>query len=418
MHPMKHGLEKNSMNKKILVVHPTGNQNARAVARALANENNLHTFITALNIKSDNCKWLPNKIYNELKRRDFSEINSKVVSGSLFLEILRLISNKLNIKSLVEHEVGFASVDNIYISTDKYASKYLEKHHKEIDGVYCYEDGALETFRVAKKLKIKCIYELPIGYWRTHHKLNEEETLLNPLWKDTWVATKDSNRKLEKKDLELSLADEIIVASSFTRKTLEDYPNTLAPITVIPYGCPKTIIADERKWYNGVEKLKVLYVGGLSQRKGLSYMLEAFQNMEDKISFSYIGSGNATDLIKSTFPKANYLGTMAHEEVLKQMKNHDVLIFPTLFEGFGMVISEAMSQGMVVIASNHTALPDIADEISSVCIPIRDAKIIESTLQRLVENPSLVESMGKEALKKAKSHQWIDYEETLVKALN
>ena len=406
------------MAKKILVVHPTGNQNSRAVARGLANSGNLHTFITALNIKSDNYKWLPKKIYNELKRRDFMEIDGEVKSGTPFLEALRLIANKFKIKFLIKHEDGIACVDNIYISTDKYAAKYLEKNHKEIDAVYCYEDGALQTFHVAKKLNIKCIYELPIGYWKTHHKLNKEELKLEPKWKDTWMATEDSQKKLERKDLELSLADEIIVASSFTKKTLEDYPKPLAPIIVIPYGYPKPIGLNERNWYKNDDKLKVLYVGGLSQRKGLSYMVDAFYNLKDQISFSYIGTGNANHLIQSSFPKANYLGTMAHSEVLDQMRHHDVLLFPSLFEGFGMVITEAMSQGMVVIATDHTVLPDIADESSSMCVPIRDAKAIENALRKLIEDSSLVKTMGKKALELATKYQWKDYEKNISNIIN
>lgn len=412
------GWKKNIMNKKILVVHPTGNQNSRAVARGLANSGTLHTFITALNIKSDNFRWLPSKIYSELKRRDFMEINGEVKSGALFLESLRLIAAKLKIKSLITHESGLACVDNIYLSTDKYAAQYLEKHKDEIDAVYCYEDGALETFKTAKKLNIKCIYELPIGYWRTHHKLNKEESQLQPNWKDTWIATEDSQKKLEKKDLELSLADEIIVASSFTKKTLEDYPNTLASITVIPYGCPSPIKENDRKWFNGKEKLKVLYVGGLSQRKGLTYMLDALKNIKENISFSYIGLGNANDLIKESFQEANYLGTMSHGQVLNQMKKHDVLVFPSLFEGFGMVITEAMSQGMVVIATDHTALPDIANDDASMCVPIRDSKAIEDRLKKLIDNPILVETMGKKALELAKNYQWKDYEKNIVDLIN
>ena len=37
---------------------------------------------------------------------------------------------------------------------------------KGITSVYCYEDGALETFKAAKSLGLRCIYELPIGYWK------------------------------------------------------------------------------------------------------------------------------------------------------------------------------------------------------------------------------------------------------------
>ncbi|CAN8141324.1 hypothetical protein THIOSC13_540006 [uncultured Thiomicrorhabdus sp.] len=138
------------MNKKILVVHPTGNQNSKAVARGLANAGMLHTFITALSIKSDRFKWLPYKLYSELKRRDFSEIDGKVISGAGFREGLRLLAGKLKLSFLTKHEVGVSSVDAVYHATDRAAAKYLTKHTKEISAVYCYEDGALETFQIAK----------------------------------------------------------------------------------------------------------------------------------------------------------------------------------------------------------------------------------------------------------------------------
>lgn len=405
------------MNKKILVVHPTGNQNSRAVARGLANDDSLHTFITALNIKSENYKWLPNKIYNELKRRDFSEINGNIKSGASFLECLRLISNKLKINFLTKHEVGVASVDNIYITTDKNAAKYLDKNSKDIKAVYCYEDGALETFKIAKKHGIICIYELPTGYWRSLHSLNKEENENNKEWSFSWSAIKDSNQKLLKKDEELMLADVIFVASNFTKETLKDFPKKLSNIYVIPYGFPKAINFSSKNWFSKERKLKVLFVGGLKQGKGLSYMVDAINKLKDKVTFSYIGEGPALNLIKTKLPEGNYLGTMAHEEVLNQMKNHDVLLFPSLFEGFGMVITEAMSQGMVVIASDNTALPDIADNSSSICVPIRDSKSIEIALKKLIEEPFLVQSLGKEALLKASTYQWKNYEENISKII-
>ncbi|CAN8141326.1 hypothetical protein THIOSC13_540007 [uncultured Thiomicrorhabdus sp.] len=69
---------------------------------------------------------------------------------------------------------------------------------------------------------------MPIGYWRTHRKLNEEESRLQPEWAHTWNATGDSDEKLARKDQELALADHIIVASSFTAKTLQILPRTFS----------------------------------------------------------------------------------------------------------------------------------------------------------------------------------------------
>jgi glycosyltransferase involved in cell wall biosynthesis len=404
-------------SKKILVVHPTGNQNSKAAARGLANAGMLQAFITGININSNRWNWLPKKIITELQRRDFGEIKGRVISGAGLREGLRLLSAKLKLNFLTKHETGFACVDKVYHATDRYAAKYLTKHREEISAVYCYEDGALETFKVAKALGIKCIYELPIGYWHTHQKLNQQESELQPKWAPTWIATKDSKTKTTRKDEELALADHIIVASCFTQKTLEDYPNNLSPKSVVPYGCPKPMSAKSRKWFKGNDKLKVLYVGGLSQRKGLSYLIEAIESLKDKVKFSFIGSGNGLDLIQSTLPQSNYLETMSHSQVLSTMRSYDVLVFPSLFEGFGMVITEAMSQGMVVIASDHTALPDIADESSSILVPIRDTEAIKVALQELIDHPEKVQKLARAAIQKAQAYQWKDYENRLVEVI-
>jgi starch synthase len=402
---------------KILVVHPTGNQNSKGLARGLAGANSLHAFITALHLNSNKWNWLPAKLVAEIKRRDFSEIDSPTISGSPFREGLRLLASKLKLNFLIKHEVGFSSVDNVYHATDHFASKYLKKHALEISAVYCYEDGALATFKVAKQLNIKCIYELPIGYWRTHHRLNQEESNLQPEWANSWRATQDSKTKLSRKDEELALADHIIVASSFTQRTLEDYPQSLALITHVPYGCPLPSENVVRKWFQATNKLKVLYVGGLSQRKGLSYLVEAIDALENKVEFSFIGNGAALELVQEKLPYASYLGTMPHSQVLEVMSEHDVLVFPSLFEGFGMVITEAMSQGMVVIATNHTALPDIADESSGILVPVRDSGAIKDALDDLINNPEKIERIGKSAMNAAQSYLWRDYELKIVSAV-
>jgi glycosyltransferase involved in cell wall biosynthesis len=108
---------------------------------------------------------------------------------------------------------------------------------------------------------------------------------------------------------------------------------------------------------------------------------------------------------------------MPHPRVLEAMSEHDVLIFPSLFEGFGMVITEAMSQGMVVIATDHTALPNIADESTGILVPVRDSSAIEYALNDLINNPEKVEKIGRASMRLAQSYQWCDYETKIVKAV-
>ena len=89
---------------KTLLVHPTGNQNSKAVARGLAEENSLHAFITALHLNADKWNWLPSKLVAEIKRRDFSEIETPIISGSPFREDLRLLASKLKLNLLIRNE--------------------------------------------------------------------------------------------------------------------------------------------------------------------------------------------------------------------------------------------------------------------------------------------------------------------------
>src|SRR5262249_23098752 len=158
--------------------------------------------------------------------------------------------------------------------------------------VYAYEDVALETFRAARERGMHRVYDLPIGYWRAAQRIFAEETESQPEWAPTLTGTNDSREKLDRKDEELRLAERIVVASTFTKKTLTEAPEGLprnplpegredqplpsakrqAKIDVIPYGAPLPG-APEICQPNG--GLKILFAGSLGQRKGLSYLLEA-----------------------------------------------------------------------------------------------------------------------------------------------
>jgi hypothetical protein len=74
---------------------------------------------------------------------------------------------KAKLKNLIRHETGILSIDAVYASLDKYVASNLKRHSKKaIIGAYCYEDGALHTFREARRNHMACLYDLPIGYWR------------------------------------------------------------------------------------------------------------------------------------------------------------------------------------------------------------------------------------------------------------
>ena len=134
----------------------------------------------------------------------------------------RLLALKTGQKKLIQHETGIFSVDTVYKSLDKYVGKNLAREKKHgVSAVYAYEDGAYYAFREARALNIKCLYDLPIGYWRAMHTMLAEQKELNPGWAVTLDGLKDSQEKLHRKDEELRLSDQIFVASNFTADTLK-----------------------------------------------------------------------------------------------------------------------------------------------------------------------------------------------------
>ena len=130
---------------KILVIHPTSNQNNRNLLIALKKKGYLYKFITIANFNTDKIifKLLPKKLVNFLERRNFSKITSKIYTPSVISQIIYFIKSRF--------DKSFSTIKGYYY-IDKIAANYLNKNVKDIDAVYSYEDAALETFKIAKKI--------------------------------------------------------------------------------------------------------------------------------------------------------------------------------------------------------------------------------------------------------------------------
>lgn len=408
--------------KKITIYHPFGNANTRAAVDGIFKKGILESFHTCIACFEGSLLYKISAFgpLKEFRRRKFSNFLKNITYTYPLMELGRQISPKFKLNSLTEHEKGIFCVDNVCHDLDNKVAKYITKNKENIDGVYAYEDLALKTFSTAKANNIKCLYDLPIGYWRAMRSLLNEEIEKNPEWAMTLGGFNDSDKKLQRKDDELRMADKIYVASSFTKKTLEMYPEKLADIEVIPYGFPP--INTGRK-YDGIQdrKIKVLFVGGLSQRKGLSYFFDAIKGLEDKIEATVVGRGNINECtaLKNALSNVNYIPSLPHDEILKLMSKHDLFIFPSLFEGFGLVITEAMSQGTPVITTDRTCGPDIIHNgVDGWVVEAGNPAPIRQLLERFIETPELLVKVGKEALKTASNRPWSVYEKELAESVN
>lgn len=407
----------------ILFSHPTGNANVRHAALGLRRAGLLGEFWTCINHQPSSRwnHWLPKGVAAQLNRRSFpAELQPCLHSYPLF-EFGRLFAHRAGLGWLARHERGPLSVDAVYRALDRRVSRRLRSARGAFNGVYAYEDGAAYTFRAARAAGLRTFYDLPIGYWRAARELLLAEAEREPAWASTLIGNEDSAEKTARKDEELALADVVFVASSYTLKTLASAPGFRAPVEVIPYGAPpRPAHAPQRVERGDHGPLRAIFVGSLGQRKGLSYLFEAIRALGSGVELTVIGTKplQPCAALDDALKAVRWIPSCPHAEVLAEMAAHDVFVFPSLFEGFGLVLLEAMAMGLPILTTAHTAGPDlIEDGREGFIVPIRSAAAIAEKLEFLRSNRSVVREMGKLAAAQATTFTWENYETQLAARL-
>lgn len=401
----------------ILFSHPTGNANVRHAALGLRTAGLLGEFWTCLDYHGAGGlgRWLPRTVESQLRRRANPAELTPFIRTRPAREMGRLLASRLGLTPLVRHETGLLSVDAVYRDLDRAAARRVATGG--FSGVYAYEDGAEEIFRAAERAGLRRFYDQPIGHWRAARTLLTEEAGLQPAWSSTLIGNRDSAAKTARKDEELRLASVVLVASSFTQRTLREAGELRAPVVVIPYGAPPVVSAaqptvPDRK----AGRLRALFVGGLSQRKGLSYLFEAADALRGAVELTVIGAKPPVECpaLDRALAAVRWIPSCPHAAILEEMRRHDVLVFPSLFEGFGLVLLEAMAMGLPIITTPHTAGPDLITEgVEGHLVPIRSAAAIAERLEGLRRDPERRAEMGRRARDRAAAFTWEGYGQRL-----
>lgn len=386
----------------IVLSHPTGSEFVRQAVTAFDDAGILGEFWTTLSWNPDGIvhRLLPLSLRSLLNRRSYpTPVRSRTRTVPL-REIGRLLG-------------GVFSMDAVSIALDKKVAARL-RQIENCKLVYAYEDAALQTFRAAAERGIARIYDLPIGYWRTGQRIFTEEMEREPEWASTLTGMRDSEEKLARKDEELTLADVVITPSRFSKESLARATSLTAPVEIIPYGTnpSQTIVSRPQK----AGKLRVLFVGALTQAKGLGYLLEAAELVRERIELTLIGHRVSAEMPRQAMLEGyRWIPSLSHADLLEEMARHDVLVLPSLNEGFGLVLAEAMAQRLTVIATPHTAGPDLfTNGMEGFLVPIRSAEAIAEKLLLLDGERDRLAGMQEAARRRAMTNSWENYRQRLI----
>jgi alpha-maltose-1-phosphate synthase len=403
---------------RISLIHPTGNPNSREAALALSEANLLYEVITTIAYDPNNSisrylnflpKNISKRVTDELGRRTWVAPNGVFMRSHSWREIIRIAL----VKTGLSERLGLRQqqlVDWIYASLDD----HVAKHHLQcLAAVYAYEDGAATTFQVAKQQGILCLYDLPIPFYRKNQDIQIEEANKFPDLAPALQAVQEPTWKIERKEQEIQLADHIFVASSFTKKSLLDVGVQPEKISVIPYGAPIEYFQPKRK----TDKLfRALFVGRVEPRKGVHYLLKAWQELQlSEAELLLVGINEFPKNWLSRYSDIfRYVPSVPHASLNQYYTAANVLVFPSLVEGFGLVLLEAMACGIPVITTTNTAGPDIlTDGVEGFIVPIRDVEALKEKLEWCYRHPHSLAEMGRAARRKAEQLTWGLYRQKL-----
>lgn len=404
----------------IALSHPTGNMFVRALLAAFERSETDYQFFTTLAIQPSESwpAFFPGFIQREIQRRSFN-VSAGKVRQHPGRELGRLLAGHIGLQSLVNGEDALFSIDRVYKGVDRWvASELRARDGKGIDAIYAYEDGARESFAEARVHGIKCHYELPIAYWETSRRLLDEEAQRLPKWEPTLVGTRDSDEKLERKTAELSLADSVICPSHFVLRSIPESMRRGKLCSVVEFGSPA--IRDVPDAEGKGSKLKVLFAGSMSQRKGLADVFAAMKLLRrSDIELIVMGS----PVVSMEFYRKEYRDFIhekprPHGEFVEFMSRCDVLVLPSIVEGRALVQQEAMSCGLPIIVTKNAGGEDLVDEgVTGFLVPIRSPEAIADRIEWCAVHRSEVKAMGTAAKLKSGQYSWNEYGQKILSVI-
>jgi glycosyltransferase involved in cell wall biosynthesis len=403
---------------RISLIHPTGNPFSRQAAIAFAEVGLLQEVITTIAYDPEG-SWsraltlLPeairNRVTQELERRTWVPPTGVQIQAYPWSEVIRLAL----VKTSLYRRLGFSYqglADRVYASLDRHVASH---HLQGLDAVYAYEDGAATTFQAAKQQGILCLYDLPIVFYPTSRNIQVEEAERFPHLAPALDATQEPAWKLERKEQEIQLADHIFVPSSFVQNSLLEAGAKPDNISVIPFGAPIDYFHPQPK----PDKLfRALFVGRVGPRKGVHYLLQAWQQLNfPEAELLLVGINEFPEGLLDQYTKGiRHISSVPHASLNRYYSSANVLVLPSLVEGLALVQLEAMACGIPLITTPNAGGSDIVtDGVEGFVIPVRDVEALKEKLEWCYTHPEELAQMGQAARHKAEQLTWQQYRQQL-----
>jgi glycosyltransferase involved in cell wall biosynthesis len=353
-------------------------------------------------------------INRELERRAVKEIPDSLLCTSPHWELARTLLARIGVDPRL--------VDAVWEQeTLRFDRSVAKRGLTNTDAIYGYEFGALASFREAQRRGLARVYEVPSPPHKFVQSLIQREIERFPELDDgrrSYFLARQS-RRTERQWQEWNLANVVIANSTFTRDSYAAAGLDVSKVRIVPLGAPPINETRHERTSNKFDPLRVLWVGSLSIRKGAHYLLSAWQKIVPSKSaiLDIFGANQLPRNLTCNLPASIRLSpTVPKSRLFEHYRTADVLAFPTLCDGFGLVVTEAFAHGLPVITTRQAGAVDLVRHgENGLIIPAGDASAIVEALEWCLSHRPELESMRNAALDTAKRMQWGDFRQALVR---
>ena len=395
----------------VLFGHPTGNPNSLHAALSHFESGRLEAFCVS---------WLPTereiaflkrlpgieKLTARLERRCFRPLaDAPKIQGRLG-EWWRMTKRVLLDGRSSSEALAYEANDWLMETMAR------ECRRPSVTAVHSYEDCSLLQFQEAKRRGKACIYDMPIGYYSAWEETQRRLAAGFGEWLPEGGLPEDRYVRPGQKKHEMELADLVLGPSSFVGRTVEAFFDKR--FAMAPYG------VDSEFWHPATNTdsdrpLRFIYAGQASIRKGTPLLLKAWERAELKdAELSLVGSWQLANSMRHRLPlNVKHLLPCSAAALRTYYQSADVFVFPSYFEGFGLVLLEAMACGLPLLASECTAAPDFLTNNSGSVVPAGNVDAWIEGLRTMSANRDRLPSMRDAARKVAVENSWKRYRQAV-----
>lgn len=382
----------------------------------------LKRYICAIHSRQENqnlLKLLPQRWRHKLNGRDFSELNPHQTK---MIWLPELLQRGLPPTQIISRETSNWLNDHIF--------DFLAQHWIDTCDIFHFLNPVgLYSARRAKAQGTVLLCDI-----RTEHPDFQQRIVIEEQEKLGIGHEVPGQLTGKRSQAEFELTDYMIVASTYAKRTFIQAGYNGDKIFVVPYGVELNhfFISNAKESAHHTANLatpnscfRIIYAGQIIPRKGIYYLIRAFQNLAlPKSELLLVGRVDKSmepiiqEAIRQT-PTIRVTGNIPKVDLIKYYNASSVFVLPSLADSWGLVVLEAMACGLPVIVTENTGSNEaVQDGENGFIIPIRNVDTLQEQLLYLYNHPQHRVEMGRAAYRSVHNFTWKHYGNRLLEVYN